>query len=107
MRDDVNENDAWPDRPIALAKHNSNMLQDNSVNKHLPYFWFTGVLAALALGLAMGAFAMVQRNDQGLASELDRLEKRVNVSENHWRNDEVEIMNLRSEVTTLQKTQPR
>lgn len=77
------------------------------INSTLPYFWFTGVLAALALGLAIGAFAVVQRNDSGLSSELDRLEKRVNVSENHFRNDEVELLTLKNRVNAMENSHAR
>lgn len=71
---------------------------DNSVNKHLPYLWFNGVLGALALGISIGAMIVTMV-----------IHARSTVSENHWRNIEVDVQVLQSEVKRLKddESKPR
>lgn len=59
-------------------------------NDALPYLWTTGVIAALALGLAI----------TGVVLSIIFWHK-ADVAENHWRNDEVDIRNLQSDVKKL------
>lgn len=65
---------------------------DQSTNKHLPYIWFNGVLGALALGLSIGAIIITLV-----------IHSRATVAENHWRNDEVDIRSLQTDVKKLQQ----
>ena len=57
------------------ASVSSKINSDN--NSHIPYVWFNGILAALALGIAIGAMIVT------LVANA-----RAPVSENHWRDIE-------------------
>ena len=60
---------------------------DNSVNKHMPYIWMTTVIASISLGLSIGMYLYI-----------DSLRDKATVSENHWRNIEVEVKALHAEL---------
>ena len=89
--DEPLESDARPSYPSALADHASNINQDNSVNKSLPYIWFNGVIAALALGLAIGAIFVANIKTEIVIDKIESLKDKTTVSENHWRNIETDV----------------
>lgn len=69
----------------------SEVNDDHSSNKPMPYIWFNGVIAALALGLSITGIIL---------SVL--FWHKADVAENHWRNDEVDIRTLQSDVKKLE-----
>jgi hypothetical protein len=85
--------DNFPDVKLEAKERgsvSSKIEVDNSVNKHLPYIWFNGILGAGAFCLAIGSL---------IISIL--FWHRAEVAENHWRNDEVDLIALKREVARL------
>lgn len=78
--------------PATIAASNKSSVSsrvDNSkhINTPMPYIWFNAIIAALSLGLSIGLIIFV-------LFAYDR----SSVSENHWRNIEVQLNTLENEV---------
>lgn len=87
------EFDERPSYPLGYnAEHGAANVVDNSVNKHLPYLWFNGVMAAFSFGLGVCAIILVLF-----------LSNRTNVSENHWRTLENQYDNMKTQLDNLEK----
>jgi hypothetical protein len=71
------------------ASVHSKINSDN--NSHVPYVWFNGILAALALGIAIGAMIVTLV-----------VSSRSTVSENHWRDIETNNKVLSKRVEYLE-----
>ena len=82
------ENCVRPSYPHLLADRESNMHAtfDNSVNKSLPYIWFTAVIAAISIGMSISEHLYVSS-----------LKDKTTVSENHWRNIETDVSVLKKQ----------
>ena len=86
---------------------------DHSVNEHLPYIWFNGIMSAFGMmcGIAALIVAMIVRSeaidrsrslqDSAIRDKAELADKLIK-SENHWRNDEVDLRNLQSQMQELQ-----
>ncbi len=89
-----------PPAAVATADNGSSVSStvdiDNSTNKHLPYIWFNGVLAAFSFGLGVCAIILVIF-----------FLMRVNVSENHWRELEKNYEKLSDKLEQLEKDHAR
>ena len=70
----------------------SEINNDHSVNKHLPYIWFNGVISAFSFGLGVCGIILVIM-----------LSLRANVNENHWRSLETDYKTLELRVEQLEK----
>lgn len=110
------DNEVLPVKIEAKESSSVSSTVDNSkrVNDHLPYIWFNGVLAALALGLSIGACVIAyikadtvdgksEARAEAISSKVDAIRDRATVSENHWRNIETEQGIQRADITRLQE----
>lgn len=98
--------DNFPSVKIETGKGGSTSTNvDASTNKSLPFIWFNGVLGALALGLAVGALVIAVRESDHEKSRAIEVEQRLqhdsDVAQNHWRNDEVDLRTLQSDMKKL------